>query len=195
MCLRNPPLLLPPSFSPPPLLSLPPHHNNQFLFISSLTSYTCLRSCASTRARFSRCGMFGPHHLTVLLQSKAVCVCDGCMCVCVWGVGGCTGEEVLLGRGGAPLLICNQVRHPPKPHPPLSPPSRLLSPLSSPLFSLLISLPLLFPASVKEPILSEVEYLNYLLPQLLTALLFVSWFRYQPPPPATPLSFLLHFHF
>ena len=104
------------------------------------------------------------------------------VCVCVWGgVGGCTGEEVLLGRGGAPLLICNQVRHPPKPHPPLSPPSRLLSPLSSPLFSLLISLPLLFPASVKEPILSEVEYLNYLLPQLLTALLFVSWFRYQPP--------------
>lgn len=40
-----------------------------------------------------------------------------------------------------------------------------------------------FPASVKEPILSEVEYLNYLLPQLLSVLLFVSWVHYQPSPP------------
>lgn len=75
----------------------------------------------------------------------------------------CAGEEVLLGRGGAPLLICNQVRHPPKPHPPLSPPSRLslaLFPLSPHLIAASV-----FPASVKEPILSEVEYLNYLLPQ------------------------------
>ena len=46
-------------------------------------------------------------------------------------------EEVLLGHGGAPSLICNQVRQTAQPHTPLSPPSRLpfLSPLLSPSLS------------------------------------------------------------
>lgn len=97
-----------------------------------------------------------------------MCVCESCAC-----------KEVLLGHGGAPLLICNQVRQTPQPHTTLSPPSRLF-PLSPSLFPLCPPVSV-FLASVKEPILSEVEYLNYILPQLLSVLLFNSWFHYQTP--------------
>ena len=114
----------------------------------------------------------------------------------------CVHEEVLLGRGGAPLLICNQVRQTPQPHIPLSPPSRL---------SLFLSLPLLIPLFYLS---SSPLPLCFFFPQLqwnstfcqeldisiislviLRTFLFVSptHSRCLLPPPLPLLLLLLHF--
>lgn len=112
------------------------------LLVPFLTSYMHLRSCTHTQTRthahFYCCGMCALPPLSSLIKGKG----------CVFArERSCVHEEVLLGRGGAPLLICNQVRQTAQPHTPLSPPSRISLPLSPSLSSIspprLLLLPLL----------------------------------------------------
>lgn len=83
--------------------------------LSHSSPVTHNHACAHTLTHTFYC-VYVQTPLSSLIKGKGLCVCESCV-----------HEEVLLGRGGASPLICNQVRHTAEPHSPLSPPTRLHS--------------------------------------------------------------------